>query len=103
MLEYRTEKISEKIIFGVYEEMVVELDADFEKIDLVNGKMSEQIAFEFLEDYGKCNVKIYDCMGNLDWKGKLKFSEGLHALEVPANGMIRIRKKTKASKLRIVK
>ncbi len=92
----------EKIIFGVYEEMVVELDADFGKIDLVNGKMSEQIAFEFLEDYGKCKVKIYDCMGNLDWKGKLKFGEGLHALEVPPNGMIRIRKKTKSTKLRIV-
>lgn len=93
----------EKIIFGVYEDMVVELAADFEKIDLVNGKMTEQIAFEFLDDYGKCNVKIYDCMGNLDWKGKLKFAEGLHALEVPANGMIRIRKKTKEVKLKIVK
>jgi len=93
----------EKIIFGVYEDMVVELDAEFEKIDLVNGKMSEQIAFEFLDDYGKCSVKIYDCMGNLDWKGKLKFTEGLHALEVPPNGMIRIRKKTKEVKLKIVK
>jgi len=90
-----------KIIFGVYEDMVVELDDSFDKIDLVNGKMSEQIAFEFLEDYGKCKVKIYDCMGNLDWEDKLKFGEGLHSLEVPANGMIRIKKK-KASKLRIV-
>lgn len=90
-----------KIIFGVYEDMVVELDDSFDKIDLINGKLTEQIAFEFLEDYGKCKVKIYDCMGNLDWEDKIKFGEGLHSLEVPANGMIRIRKK-KASKLRIV-
>lgn len=90
-----------KIIFGVYEDMVVELDSDFETIELINGKMSEQIAFEFLEDYGKCKVKIYDCMGNLDWSEKLKFREGLHSLEVPPNGMIRIKKK-KSTKLRIV-
>ncbi|MEM1124563.1 MAG: glycoside hydrolase family 36 protein, partial [Bacteroidota bacterium] len=80
-----------KIIYGVYEEMVVELDSEFEVIELINGKMTEQVAFEFLEDYGKCKVKIYDCMGNVDWADKLKFKEGLHSLEVPPNGMIRIK------------
>ena len=91
-----------KIIFGVYEDMVVELDGSFDTIDLVNGKMSEQIAFEFLEGFGKCKVKIFDCMGNIDWQDKIKFGEGLHSLEVPPNGMIRIKKKRKATKLRIV-
>lgn len=83
----------EKAIYGVYENRIIELDTDFVKIDLVNGKMSQQITFEFLEDYGKSSVKIYDCMGQLDWKGKLKFSEGVHTLEVPPNGMICIKKK----------
>jgi alpha-galactosidase len=82
----------EKIIYGVYDNTIVELEDDFEKIDLINGTLNGQIVFEMLEDYGKCSVKIYDCMGNLEWEENETFDEGIHALEVSANGMICIEK-----------
>ena len=44
-------------------------------------------------DYGECKVKIFDCMGNLEWEETETFDEGIHALEVSANGMICIEKK----------
>lgn len=82
----------EKIIYGVYDNTIVELEDDFEQIDLINGTLNGQIVFEMLEDYGECNVKIYDCMGHLEWEEKETFDEGIHALEVSANGMICIEK-----------
>ncbi len=81
-----------KIIIGVYENMIVEIESEFQYIDLVNGKMSEQIAFEAMDDLGNCNVKIFNCMGDLDWESIESFDEGVHTLEVPANGMICIQR-----------
>ncbi len=81
-----------KIIYGVYENMVVEIEPGFELVDLINGKMNEQIAFEVNEDMGMCEVKIYNCLGELDWQSKEEFSEGIHALEVGPCGMITIEK-----------
>jgi len=81
-----------KIIYGVYEDIVVEIDEAFDQIDLVNGKVKEQIVFELLSDLGMCEVQIYNCMGELDWESKEVFEEGVHALEVPVNGMICLQK-----------
>ena len=80
----------DKIIYGVYENFIVPVDASFNEIHLVNGKVSEQIAFEFDYDFGQCQVKIFDCMGEIDYEDVLEFEEGLHALEVPANGIIEL-------------
>lgn len=78
----------EKIIYGVYENVFVEADAAFEEIHFINGKLNEQIAFDFDQDYGPCKVTIYDCMGRIDYEEALDFEEGLHALEVPACGIV---------------
>lgn len=82
----------EKIIYGVFDHQIVTIEDDFPTIDLINGKIGEQIVFELLEDYGKCRIKIYDCMGNLDWESEETFEEGIHALDVPPNGMICLEK-----------
>jgi len=82
----------DKIIYGVYENVFVETDAAYNEIHFVNGKVNEQIAFEFDQDYGQCAVKIYDCMGNIDYEDTLEFEEGLHALEVPACGILQLKK-----------
>lgn len=82
----------DKIIYGVYENVFVETEAEFDEIHFVNGKMNEQIAFEFDSDYGQCAVKIYDCMGNIDYEDILEFEEGLHALEVPAGGILQLKR-----------
>ena len=82
----------EKVIYGVYENQIIQLDASFDEIHFINGKMSEQIAFEFDGDFGSCEVLIYDCMGNIDYQdNEIEFEEGLHALEVPSAGIIIIK------------
>ncbi len=77
-----------KIIYGVYENVIVEIDSTFKYIDLINGKIKEQITFEVEEELGLCLVRIFNCLGELDWESKEMFEEGVHALEVPSSGMI---------------
>ena len=84
--------LDNKIIFGVYENAVVEIDPDFDQIDIINGKLHEQVAFECMGSLGTCQVRIFDCQGNLDWESKENFEEGIHALEVPASGLIQLEK-----------
>ena len=83
----------DKAIYGIYENVFVEVETDAKEIHFVNGKMTEQVAFEFVENYGACSVKIYDCMGQLDYEDILEFEAGLHALEVPACGVIELKKR----------
>jgi len=83
----------DKIIYGVYENVFVEADGAYDEIHFINGKINEQVAFEFDQNYGKCTVKIYDCMGNIDYEDTLAFEEGLHALEVPACGILQLKRK----------
>ena len=78
------------IIYGVYEDILVEIDSTKSRIHLVNGKMSEQIVFETFEDLEDVSVVILDCMGEVDWEDVVSFHEGIHALEVPSNGIIQI-------------
>ena len=82
---------NERAVFGVYENFVVTLEESFREIDFVNGKLSEQIAFELHKDIGKCSVNVYDCLGQLDWCEDMDLTEGMHALEVPVAGLIRIK------------
>ena len=84
--------LNEKAIYGIYENIFVQIATDYDEIHLINGKMTEQIAFEFEEDYGSCAVVIFDCQGQIDYEDTLDFEEGLHALEVPAGGIIQLRR-----------
>lgn len=79
-------------IIGVYEDVLVEVQDITQEIHFINGKMTEQIAFEVFESMDNYHVTIYDCLGEEDWQEVLSFEEGIHALEVPANGMIVFRK-----------
>lgn len=79
-----------KIIYSVYESVIFALDESFEEFDLINGKADEQIVFECLEDFGICQIRIFDCQGHLDWESIEAFDEGVHALEVPVAGLITI-------------
>ncbi len=81
----------DKIIYGVYDDMIVQVSSDFEFIDLVNGKMTEQIVFEIEEELGQVEVQIVNCLGCEDWNSIEHFEEGVHTLEVPANGIIKMK------------
>ena len=81
----------EQLIVGVYEDQVVNVEDNFLEIDLINGKVSEQIAFELYDGLGKCSVNVYDCLGQIDWCEDMVLDEGMHALEVPPAGLICIK------------
>jgi len=78
------------IIYGVYEDMLLEVDCGYMHIHIVNGKMTEQVLFEVFENMENADVTIVDCLGEIDWQERVTFEEGVLVLEVPANGIIKI-------------
>ncbi len=88
-----------QIIFGVYDDVLVQVDSHFKSIHFINGKMTNQVIFELEDDLQKVQIVIYDCMGRIDWKALEDFEEGVHTLEVPPNGIIQL---TTSSQLTIV-
>jgi len=84
-------KKDDKIIFGVYENMVVPVDEICQQLDLVNGKMSTQIVCDFKVAQGERVIEVYDCQGNQVSSEQKNIGKGLIGFEVPASGLISIK------------
>ena len=79
---------SGKVIYGVYENVVVEITKGFPEVDMVNGKAKPQITFQLSEALGKCRVQIFNCMGETQAEYFTSFKAGFHVLEVPPCGIL---------------
>ena len=79
-------------IFGVYDDRLVPVADSYNELHFINGKMSEQIVFELEDDAGDFAVHIFDCTGETDYEDQHHFETGIHALEVPAGGLIKLRR-----------
>ncbi|MFY0599000.1 MAG: alpha-galactosidase [Cyclobacteriaceae bacterium] len=81
------------MIIGVFDDVVVELDQDFDRVDILNGKWSESVAIKVLLESFNGSWEVYDCMGDLISEEDVKLMEvGLHEIYVPKSGMIKLRK-----------
>lgn len=78
------------IIYGVYEDAVVEVDTNFEKIDLINGKRTAFVACDFSSHVYGYEAQVYDCMGNEITKEEISLESSLVKLKIPPSGMARL-------------
>lgn len=81
----------DQIIYGIYDNMTLSVDASFDHIDLVNGKRSEQIMVQFSKPL-KGKVQVFNCQGELQGEAERNFDQPVHLLNVPPAGMIFITK-----------
>ncbi|MEO1515444.1 MAG: glycoside hydrolase family 36 protein [Bacteroidota bacterium] len=81
-------------VWGVYEDVVVSVDGHCEEVDLVNGKLSDQIVIDLQTDMGLCQIEVFDCMGQLQVREQRVLQAGLDRLAVPAAGMAQLKKVT---------
>jgi alpha-galactosidase len=56
---------------------------------LVNGTHQDKLVFDLSKDFGKRNISIYNCTGDLIKKQKVNF-KGLVKINVPASGVVRV-------------
>ena len=82
----------DQIIYGVYEDMMVNCESSFSKIDFINGKRTEKIHVTFDHEIGNCLVTIYNCKGIVIKKSELEIKEQIYDFDVPASGLITIEK-----------
>ncbi|MEM9822469.1 MAG: alpha-galactosidase, partial [Bacteroidota bacterium] len=83
-------KNGQKIIYGIYDETIVELDNNCAQLDLINGKRSQQIVLQVGQSLGKCQLKVYNCCGQEQSDQWIDLNSGLHVLDVPAAGLCQI-------------
>ncbi len=83
-----------KKIVAVYEDRVVDLAADpaLQEIDLVNGKLSDDLVVRVKEDLGRFRMSSRNSTGNLGVEQAITLSKGVHSLPVPAAGILSLRR-----------
>jgi alpha-galactosidase len=84
-------KGSDKLIAAVYEDhfMTIE-DPLVRNMDIVNAKGTETIILDLENPFGKVEIKIYDCMGNVVKEDLIRLKKGIHKFNVPPSGLLSI-------------
>ncbi|MEM8901344.1 MAG: hypothetical protein AAGC85_24755, partial [Bacteroidota bacterium] len=89
---YLSSSKGKKCIIGLYEDVPLHLGANFEEIDILNGKMSQTVIL-FGEGLGEWQASIVDIFGEEVNRKSLHFPSGLERIECPPNGIIQLTKK----------
>lgn len=84
--------IKDKIICGVYEDVVLDFETQYDTIHIVNGKMSDTIILKVEGSKTSWKRKVVDCMGNSVLEDTLTIASTLYHMECPPNGMIYLTK-----------
>jgi alpha-galactosidase len=83
---------NDKIIYGIYDKIWVNLDTKFDKIDLINGKLDNLIVINNTEYFGKFSIQVFDCQGININNYEKELSAGLSTFAVPSCGIIKLKK-----------
>ena len=89
-------KGSDKLIAAVYEDHFLTIeDPLVRNVDIVNAKGTETIILDLENPFGKVEVKIYDCMGNVVKEDLIRLKKGIHKFNVPPSGLLSMVKREK--------
>ncbi|MEM6767728.1 MAG: glycoside hydrolase family 36 protein [Bacteroidota bacterium] len=83
---------SDKIIFGLYEDIPLQLPTGCSQIDIINGKMSEAIIL-MAEESSAWTAEVVNIFGEMVDKHTLAFQNSLENVICPPNGIIRLTNK----------
>lgn len=80
------------IIIGVYDDYFMEIKDEFDTIDIINAKLTNTIIIKNKVALGTYDLSVFNCMGVEVSKNSIDFTIGIHELEVPACGLIQLKK-----------
>lgn len=78
-----------KIIYGLYEDTPIRLCNDCDRIDIINGKLTEEV-FLICDENSTWNANILDCLGNKSFIGQLNFDQAINLTHCPKNGILQL-------------
>lgn len=82
----------EQIVFGLYEDVVINIEEDFQRIHIANGKLTENVMIKTKSDWGDYMITAWDCQGNIVSIKNVVLASGYQELEVPVAGILRLEK-----------
>jgi len=80
-------------IIGLYDDNFIILTESFNKIDLINGKLSTSVIIKNEHDLGVYDYTIFDCCGTKKASNSIHLSKGVVELTVPSCGLVQLKKK----------
>lgn len=82
----------EKIIVGVYDDYFIEIKEEFDKIDIINAKLTNTIIIKNTKILGTYNLLLFNCMGEKINEEPIELTKGIHEIEAPFCGLIQLKK-----------
>lgn len=77
-------------IYGVYSQMIIEIDSDDKQIDLMNGKTSESIVLKTKPTNNQYTVTCWNCMGEVTYQSSINANDSIHELNLEVSGLLRL-------------
>lgn len=84
-----------KMIVGVYDNYVSEINEKVEELDILNAKLTDAIILNSKIDLGEFTGVIFNCEGEIVRKEIFKLHKGILSITVPACGIIQLTKNNK--------
>lgn len=84
--------LEDKIIYGLYDDMVISCKTNFSKIDIINGKRTERVLVELDQDLGNCLATIFNCKGEITNQSEIALNGPFFHFKVPPAGLITLEK-----------
>ena len=79
-----------KIIYGLYDDVVLTLSGSFQEVDIVNGKLTEKVIVDCQSIAKDYSYTVFNCLGHSVAKGLIDSKENILAISCPPNGLIKI-------------
>lgn len=86
-----TARTPDRLLAAAYADHVVPLNSGLpNEVIIVNGKLSKDVVLRAGADEGKWRVEIIDCTGRQTAATAVRLNPGLHSMQVPPAGLVRL-------------
>ena len=85
-------RLQEVTIIGIYDNYLIDLKRSTERIDIINGQLTESIVIHSKENHGMYHCTIFNCIGNLVEVKEIMILIGVVQIKVPSGGLVRLEK-----------
>ncbi|WP_010179227.1 glycoside hydrolase family 36 protein [Aquimarina agarilytica] len=75
-------------IIGVYDDYMLDIDMNVDRIDIINAKISEEIVLNYNTIHSAYTCIVYDCMGNEVNQFSMQMNEAFKPIKVPPCGLV---------------
>lgn len=85
---YLKSELDDKLILGLYDDVLLPLNLDYNEIHIINGKLSKNVVLDLSGTERKWKRRIVNCVGDTLIEDIVTLPPAPYHMEAPANGII---------------